>query len=367
MKLFRPHRIIPNTLDPGLANLDWIAIENMFRDSLSSHGQSIVESINGDVGKNISEDYASVELDSWPELANNGGKGDVAFKNLEGGDEAIGLASRWKAPDEWGLKKLQKVRDNLPKSLKVRLEKVISGAEAQVQALAAERLREESRSESERSEETGEDLSDDRGNTAHRIFAGSSFVRSEGSSSALIEEEASFHTPVSSPRGIQDHRKSLAGSPTPPSGIFNREYADWFTPVTPTKARTNPLPKTPEPKKTMNILSPSTNRVNTIYRPTISKSRTEATPNSTPHILRPSNSTPTHSSATASFTPTLPSSSAKRNGETPPSPSAIARRNKRKAEREERRRIALRLGRARPDLVSQEFTERFLVPKEEQP
>lgn len=367
MKLFRPHRIIPNTLDPGLANLDWIAIDNMFRDSLSSHGQSIVESINGDVGKNVSEDNAPVELESWPELVNHEGKGDVALKNLEGGDEAIGLASRWKAPDEWGLKRLQKIRDNLPKSLKVRLGKVISGAEAQVQALAEERVREESRSKSERSEETDEDLSDDRGNTAHRIFAGSSFVRSEGSSSALIEEEANFHTPISSPRRVQDHRKSLTGSPTPPSGIFNQEYADWFAPVTPTKERINPPPKTPEPKKTMNFLSPSTNKVNTVYRPAISKSRTESTPNPTSRILHPSNPTPTFSSTTASFTSTLPSSSAKRNGETPPSPSTIARRNKRKAEREERQRIALRLGRARPDLVSQEFTERFLVPKEEQP
>ena len=35
MKLFRPHRIVSNTLDPGMANLDWIAIDNMFKDCLS--------------------------------------------------------------------------------------------------------------------------------------------------------------------------------------------------------------------------------------------------------------------------------------------------------------------------------------------
>lgn len=367
MKLFRPHRIIPNTLDPGLANLDWIAIDCMFRDSLSPHGQSIVESISGDVGKNLSEDDASVELDSWANLASNGEKGDVALKNLEGGDEVIGLATRWKAPDEWGLKKLQKIRENLPRSLKVRLEKVTSGAEARIQALAEERLREENHSRSEQSEETDEDRYDDRGDTAHRIFAGSSFVQSKRSSSVLIEEEARFHTPVSSPRRMHDHRKSFTGSPTPPSGIFNQEYADWFTPVTPTEERINPAPKTPEPKKTMNILSPSANKANTVYRPKIQKSRLEAMLNPNSHILLPSNLTSAPTSTTTPFMSTLSSSSTKRNSKTPPSPSAIARRDKRKAEREERRRIALKLGRARPDLVSQEFTERFLVSKEEQP
>ena len=367
MKLFRPHRIIPNTLDPGLANLDWIAIDNMFRNSLSSHGQSIVESISGDVGKNLSEDYVSVELDSWVESASNGEKRDAALKNLEGGNETIGLAARWKAPDEWGLKKLQRIRDNLPESLKVRLEKVTSGAEARAQALAEDRLREESYSRSELSEESDEDRYDDRGNTAHRIFAGSSFVQSERGSSVPIEEEARFHTPVSSPRRMQDHRKSLTGSPTPPSGIFNQEYANWFTPVTPTKERTNPPPKTPEPKKTMNILLPSANKANTVYRPKIPKSHLEVIPNPTSHILLPSNLIPAPSSTIAPFTSTLSSSSTKGNSNTPSSPSVIARRDKRKAEREERRRIALKLGRARPDLVSKEFTNRFLVSKEEQP
>jgi len=367
VKLFRPHRIVSNTLDPGLANLDWIAIDNMFKDCLSSHGQSVVESISGDVAKNISEDDASVQLDSWAEFADGGRKGDVALKNLEGGNEAIGLAARWMSPDEYGLKRLQRIQEHLPESLKVRLGRVISKAEARVQALAGERLREESQAKSEQSEETDEDRYDDRGDTAHRIFAGSSFMGSERSSSAPIEE-ADFYTPVSSPRRIRNHRQLFTASPTPPSRIFNQEYTDWFTPVTPTKERLNPLPKTPGSKKTMNVLSPSTNKLDTVSRSTSSKPRPAAILNPTPQTLLPSNLAPTPSSVTASFTSTLPSSSTTRSSKTPPSPSAVARRDKRKAEREERWRIALKLGRARPDLVSKGFTERFLgLAQEEQP
>ena len=364
MKLFRPHRIVSNTLDPGLANLDWMAIDNMFKDCLSSHGQSVVESISGDVAKNISEDDASVQLDSWAKFADGGRKGDVALKNLEGGDEAIGLAARWMSPDEYGLKRLQRIQENLPGSLKVRLGRAISKAEARVQALAEERLREGSQAKSEQSEEKDEDRCDDRGDTAHRIFAESSSMGFERNSSAPIEE-ADFYTPVSSPRRIQNYRQLFTASPTPPSRIFNQEYADWFTPVTPTKERLNPLPKTPGPKKMANVLSPSTNKLDTVSQPTSPRPHPAAILNPTPQALLPSNLVPTSSSATTSFTPNLSSSSAKRSSKTPPSPRAVARRDKRKAEREERRRIALKLGRARPDLVSKGFTDRFLTPAQE--
>ena len=359
VKLFKPHRIIPNTLEPGLANLDWIAIDKMFRDCLSSHGKSIVESIRGDVMKSVSGAYIQPELRA--EFPGGGKKGDVTLKNLEGGDEAIGLAARWMAPDEKGPKKLQRMQEYLPESLGVHLKGVTSPAvEARVRGLAEERLKEESQARSERSEGTDEDRYDDRGNTAHRIFAGSSFVRSERSSPIPLEEEAKFYTPVSSPRGIQNHWRLLTASPTPPSQIFNQEYADWFTPITPTKERSNPLPKTPEPKKTMNVLSPSTNKVNTVFRSTISKPHLAATPNPTSHTPLPSApaSTPS-SSASASF-------ASKRSSKNPPSPGTVARRDKRRAEREERQRIALKLGRARPDLVSRDFTEKFLTSTQEE-
>ena len=365
MKLFRPHRIVSNTLDPSLANLDWIAIDSMFKDCLSSHGQSVVESISGDIAKNISGDDASVQLDSWAEFADGGRKGDVALKNLEGGDEAVGLAARWMSPDEYRLKKLQRIQEHLPESLKVLLGRVISKAEERVQALAEEQPREESQAKSEQSEETDEDRYDDRGDTAHRIFAGSPFIGSERSSSAPTEE-ADFYTPTPSPRRIQNHQQLFTASPTPPCRIFDQEYADWFTPVTPTKERLNPLPKTLGPKKTMNILSPSTNQLNTVSRSTSSKPHPAAILSPTPQTLLPSNLAPTPSPVTASFTSTLSSSSTKRCSKTPPSPSAVARRDKRKAEREERWRIALKLGRARPDLVSKGFTEKFLTPAQQE-
>lgn len=364
MKLFKPHRIIPNTLDPGLVNLDWIAIDNMFRECLSSHGKSIVENIRGDITKKISQGDASLQLSSWAE--STGEKGDVALKNLEGGDEAVGLAARWMTPNEGGLKKLRRMQEYLPESVRVCLEKIISQAEARAQALAEERAKEESQAKSERSEETDEDLYDDRGITAHRIFAGSSFIRAERSASAPVEEEARFYTPVSSPRGIQNHQKLYVSSPTPPSSIFNQEYADWFKPVTPTKVQPSPLPKTPEPKKTMNVLSPPATKANTVRRSAISKPPLPAILSSTSRTIFPPDLAPTPPSVDIPFPSTHSSSSTKGYSKTPPSPSTIARREKRRAERQERQRIALKLGRARPDLVSKEFTEKFLTSTQEE-
>ena len=336
----------------------------MFRECLSSYGKSIVENIRGDITKKVTEDSASLQLNSWAELA--GEKGDVALKNLEGGDDAIGLAARWMTPNEWGLKKLRRMQEHLPESVRVCLGEIISQAEARAQALTEERAKEESQARSEWSEETDEDRYDDRAKTAHRIFAGSSFMRTERSPSTPVEEEARFYTPVSSPMGTRNCQQPNIASPTPPSIIFNQEYADWFTPITPTKERPNPLPKTPEPKKTMNVLLPSTNRTNPARQPAISKPLLEATSSPTSRTYFHPDLVPRSHSVNAPFTSTLSSSSTKGSGKTPPSPSTVARRDKRRAEREERRRIALKLGRARPDLVSEEFTEKFLTSTREE-
>lgn len=365
LKLFRPHRIIPNTLDPGLENLDWVAIDNMFSDCLSSHGKSVVESIREDVAKKMTGCGGFVKLDSWAELAGNGEKGDTVLKNLEGGKEAVDLATRWMTVDGQGLKKLQRIREHLPESLKIHLEMAISMGEARIQALLEERLGEESQERSEQSTET-EDWYDDRGNTAHRIFAGSSFVRSERSSSAPGEEEAEFYTPFSSPRKFRRNSRSLTASPTPPSTIFDREYADWFKPITPPKQQFMPLPKTPEPKKTMNVLSPSINGANAVRLFAAAEPRPAATENHTSQTPLPFTLAPTLSLANTSTAPTLSSGPTKRGRKTPPSASTIARRDERRAEREERRRTALKLCRARPDLVSKEFTEKFLGSVQEE-
>ena len=128
MELFKPHRIIPNTLEPGLSNLDWISIDNIFEDCLSSHGKHVGESISGDITKKVSEDNGFVQLDPLVELADDE-KGDMVLKSLEGGDEAIGLAERWMAPDKRGLKKLQRMQEYLPESVKIYLEKIVSQPE----------------------------------------------------------------------------------------------------------------------------------------------------------------------------------------------------------------------------------------------
>ena len=363
VRLFRPHRIIPNTLDPGLENLDWIAIDNIFKDCLSPRGKSIVESISKDVTKNISGHDLSVKLDSWAEMAGDGEKGDIALKNLEGGDEAVGVATMWMTADGKGLKKLPRIQEHLPESLKILLRNGISKVEAKVRPSAEERPPEESQPRSERSVETDEDFFDDRGNTAHRIFAGSSFIRSE-SSSAPAEEETGFHTPIPSPRKIQDSSRPLTASPAPPSAIFHREYTDWFKPITPPKQRLKPLPRIPKPNETTSVLSPSTKKANMIRSFTTSNPHPATMDNPILQTFLPtSNLAPTPSLASMSTASTISSIPTKRNGGTPPSANTIGRRERRRAEREERQRIALKLGRARPDLVSKEFTEKFFGPE----
>ena len=319
-----------------------------------------------DVAKNISKCEVSAKLDSWAKLAGDGEKADTALKNLEGGDKAVGLATRWATADGKGLKKLQRIQEHLPESLRILLGEGISKAEAKVQTLAEERLREESQARSEQSMETEEDFYDDRGNTAHRIFAGSSFIRSGSSSSAPVEGDTGFCSLVSSPRKTQNYSRPVTASPTPAPTVFNQEYANWFEPITPPKQRLKPLPKTPEPNKMMNVLSPSTNKANTVHKFTASKLHLATTPNPAPHTNFPPDFAPTPSSASTSTAPALSSSSTKRSSKSPLSVNTVARRDRRRAERGERRRIALKLGRARPDLVSKEFTEKFLGPVQEE-
>ncbi|KAL0946208.1 hypothetical protein HGRIS_012467 [Hohenbuehelia grisea] len=80
VKLFRPHRVVPNTLSPELQNLDWIAMSAMFADCLSG-------------GHDVDAAAAPSEL---IQLGGGNGidEGDIALKNLVG-DGAAEFAERW--------------------------------------------------------------------------------------------------------------------------------------------------------------------------------------------------------------------------------------------------------------------------------
>ncbi|PSR70833.1 hypothetical protein PHLCEN_2v13274 [Hermanssonia centrifuga] len=82
VSLFKPKRVVPNTLDPALGNLDWACIPSMFSGCLadgSPDGETVRPSTNLDLFGIMRE----VDLAQ-----------DTALKNLEG-EGALELATRW--------------------------------------------------------------------------------------------------------------------------------------------------------------------------------------------------------------------------------------------------------------------------------
>ncbi|TFK37472.1 hypothetical protein BDQ12DRAFT_632488 [Crucibulum laeve] len=81
VSLFRPKRIVPNTLDPRLAGLDWVAIDGMFKHCLHP-SSSFPSSSDAEVNLPVAI------------VANKGEDGDTTLKNLvgRGADE---LAAQW--------------------------------------------------------------------------------------------------------------------------------------------------------------------------------------------------------------------------------------------------------------------------------
>ncbi|KAG2007126.1 hypothetical protein CC2G_014842 [Coprinopsis cinerea AmutBmut pab1-1] len=98
VSLFRPRRIVPNTLDPRLHGLDWTCIDRMFEQCL--HPSLSIPKVSHTLRKEIDELAQAAQDD-----------GDVALKNLVGeGAEAV--ASRW-ADGGKLLKKLDILREYL--------------------------------------------------------------------------------------------------------------------------------------------------------------------------------------------------------------------------------------------------------------
>jgi len=96
VSLFRPHAIVPNTLDPTLQGLDQTAIERVFASYLhtppplhvsGAHTRSEI--------KALTRELCSLEKDA----AIENDLGDVSLKNLVGGDSVLQLASRWASMD----------------------------------------------------------------------------------------------------------------------------------------------------------------------------------------------------------------------------------------------------------------------------
>ena len=92
--MFRPRRVVPNTLDPSLGGLDHACIEGMFADCLSNSPSPSQVTIPARPSI-LTSSLRSVDLQ-----ADN----DATLKNLEGGAKAVQLATKW-ADDSGRLRK----------------------------------------------------------------------------------------------------------------------------------------------------------------------------------------------------------------------------------------------------------------------
>ena len=101
VKLFRPKRIVPKTLDPRLNGLDWMCINRIFSNSLHSSAQSSASTQPqlGVIGRDQLTDDDQNDV-------------DIALKNLVG-DRASDAAQRWAHGKL--LEKLVTVQDYLDK------------------------------------------------------------------------------------------------------------------------------------------------------------------------------------------------------------------------------------------------------------
>ncbi|KAJ7020326.1 beta-lactamase-like protein, partial [Mycena alexandri] len=83
VSLFRPRRVVPNTLIPGLHGLDWRAIDRMFAHCLAGPPPAVSQA---DFDVDVDAELPDSDL---PETE------DTALLNLVGGAGAVGLAEKW--------------------------------------------------------------------------------------------------------------------------------------------------------------------------------------------------------------------------------------------------------------------------------
>ncbi|EMD40185.1 hypothetical protein CERSUDRAFT_122252 [Gelatoporia subvermispora B] len=89
VSLFKPKRVIPNTLDPSLKGLDWACMHKMFEGCLASDVPSAISTVQLPETTDCRVDELAAAL-----LKDETDPGDVALKNLEG-DGSLAIAEKW--------------------------------------------------------------------------------------------------------------------------------------------------------------------------------------------------------------------------------------------------------------------------------
>ncbi|KAI0667716.1 hypothetical protein C8Q78DRAFT_1052236 [Trametes maxima] len=132
VSLFKPHRVVPNTLDPALKGLDAACMKTMFADCLADEDDSPTsqQSVDDFCASHALAPPEVAPGDLDPDLLKGSGSGsgfdeDVAFKNLEGAG-AREVAEKW-ADSGRMHKKLTVMKEFLPTALRALIEQILHG------------------------------------------------------------------------------------------------------------------------------------------------------------------------------------------------------------------------------------------------
>ncbi|PCH39848.1 hypothetical protein WOLCODRAFT_131092 [Wolfiporia cocos MD-104 SS10] len=128
VSLFKPKRVVPNTLDPALKGLDWACIEQMFEGCLAPQDTSAT--IPPEESTDIDPDELARDL-----LASENTHENVALKNLEG-EGAEEIAKRWAESDKIR-RKLEVMRQFLKGPKLTLVERILRGSPVAQDAFAA--------------------------------------------------------------------------------------------------------------------------------------------------------------------------------------------------------------------------------------
>lgn len=156
VSLFRPKRIVPNTLDLRLQRLDWLCIDRMFDGCLRSPTGRQVQNL-------LPFEVSPLEGDE-----------DVNIKNVVGGGDVADIVLRW-ADSNHVRRKLEVARGYLKPQERVIVDRVL-GASGPVQTPSIP-LSDKGKTKTMldmrygSDEDTDDDDDDVRGRTAHRLFA----------------------------------------------------------------------------------------------------------------------------------------------------------------------------------------------------
>lgn len=223
VSLFRPKRVVPNTLLPGLGGLDWLAMDGMFSQCLSStsHPPSNTNPLPG-------VDVSALAIEEE----------DITLKNLEG-PGAIEVASRWaddvNTNSRQGGKLIRILEYLLPYLPAGGRERMRVSSFLHKQRLSSTIARKDFPAYGDDTDSDDSAAEEERGRTAHRLFADGNvgmragFGSFDSSSTADDDSQPGAKSP---PKGGETHRPLTPPSSDPRKGKSKvTEETHEFTPL----------------------------------------------------------------------------------------------------------------------------------------